>query len=132
MEIKFRAKDFKDNWVYSNSRKEENGEVFYLVNGEWVKVKKETEGVWTCFKDRKGREIYEHDIVDAVVSYDEILRLKVYWDYERGCWNLMDRHGFNYYDFYDGKTPFEYIEEFEVVGNIIDNPELMTKKDKEE
>ena len=125
MELKFRAKDLNGSWVYSKSRKEEGERLFYLTEEGWVEVDPLTECVWTCKKDENGKEIYENDVIDGLEPCGEWIRAKVYWDYERGCWNFVDRHGFNYYDFYEGQAPFEYFDEIHVVGNIIDNPELL-------
>lgn len=62
---------------------------------------------FTGLKDKRGKEIYEGDILrgGAYLSYE------VKWDYEENGWNI------NPYGINSG--------EFEVIGNIYENPELL-------
>ena len=94
---------------------------------------------YTGLKDKNGKEIYEGDIVEALIdsvwttgSNDALFgkkswELEVYWDEMRYAlmWHVLgsktcpDR----VYDFYDRK-----ITEIEVIGNIHESPELLEGK----
>lgn len=70
---------------------------------------------YTGLKDKKGREIYEGD----VVRYNDDTRVTVEWIDDRGRWSpFSDRDDF---------PPFPYAEESELIGNIHENPDLLSE-----
>ena len=122
-EIKFRGKSTETNeWLYGDLVEYPQGE-FQI----WTKIREdgghnfmvipETVGQFTGLYDKNGKDIYEGDIVkDEYESFD------IYGEvvYEHGKWiakNDDDAVYSELSDFYKG---------VEVVGNIHDNPELLT------
>lgn len=76
---------------------------------------------YTGLKDKNGKEIYEGDIVEWA-GY----KMEVFWGEDIGigygsCWRPCgDNKGYH-----ESMTGF--IDEYEVIGNIYDNPELLKK-----
>ncbi|MDE6019737.1 MAG: YopX family protein [Ruminococcus sp.] len=121
-EIKFRGKrtDNKE-WVYGSL--DLCGDTPFMTWREvdsdgdtvpwFVEVQEDTIGQFTGLKDNKGKEIYEGDIVRYSEANDEIATKQVH--------------------FIDGAfSPLTEIiwmgdAECEVIGNIFDNPNLLTK-----
>lgn len=119
--IKFRGKQFNNGkWVYG-----------YLADGnlictasdtKWdaVEVKSTTVGQFTGLTDKAGREIYEGDIVVTGSGFYGVIK-----------WS---KYGYFYiHSDGDKEDPLDYAilgymlrqYDFEVVGNIHDNPELL-------
>ena len=125
--IEFRGKviDTKDgyfpDWYYG----------YYLIDLEGDRVRDfiyncptrlevypETVGQFTGLKNKNGTEIYEGDVIKCLSYYtDTEYVLKIVYDSDTasflGCWEYKDIY-------------LHYLEDFEVIGNIHDNPELLT------
>lgn len=78
----------------------------------------------TGLKDKNGRLIYEGDIVELTDddSFEKPIKTIVRWAEENACFGLFGSHNL-YYGFssYDS-------DNFEVIGNIHENPELLEDK----
>ena len=101
-----------------------NGFVNPVLNGKNVMQ-------FTGFKDKKGDEIYEGDIVrEAIIDTQE--EKGWFWiystvEFEMGCWVLKEI-GYDYsrYDsLLDHIHLYDSTEEIEVCGNIFENPEML-------
>jgi uncharacterized phage protein (TIGR01671 family) len=124
-ELKFRAlkDDLPCYFVYGNLIR--NAEGLPRIQEDSAKFLfttclKGTEGQFTGLKDKNGKEIYEGDVLGASPSW-ECQRAEVRW--ERG--------GFVKYGLYNsGWTDTQLLDglaHFEVIGNIYENPELLTQ-----
>lgn len=149
-QIKFRGKDIETGeWLYGDLIQrmgympsvmfpyESNGKVHYSE----CAVKRETVGQLTGLLDKNGDEIYEGDIVrNKEVGGYELEYLGVVKYYEEGCCFGIDvtttsltgaelilfSPGEN--SFNDGYCTVTYTNEYEVLGNIHDNPEILKNK----
>ena len=126
-EIKFRAQDFTKKWNYGcvvagNKSavlfpKMKDGSVMMAVQ---IYVLPETIGQYTGLKDKKGKEIYEGDIISFVDGLKKV----------NGEW-IDNKHIYKVE--YSGAAfrgvlgLSESLDAVEVIGNIYDNPELLTK-----
>ena len=147
-EILFRGRSFSDGgWVFGDLEYERNkgllGKVrihTYKDDGSYDRqylVESDTVGQFTGLLDKNGKEIYEGDIVrkrdltfglkfDGVVVYNS----------EIGCFRIHSenngvtmRMGFEASDVYnDGQCTVPVKYDYEVIGNIYDNPELLSTK----
>ena len=149
-EIKFRGKGvITNNWFEGSLLTTEDGGVIYgkSVGG----VKKETIGQYTGLKDKNGKEIYEGDVLHIKqyenngyrlfgtdVSFPNCFTLDeckgkllresnalVY--FTEGCMCVGDM--FISALFGDMRYSFPLFE-FEIIGNIHDNPELIKEEEK--
>lgn len=135
-DIKFRGKRVEnDEWIYSSSIiiKEVAGvdNVFLNEGGKWLRILPKTVGQYTGLKDKDGNEIYEGDLIALYRDYDivggKIVETRAY-DLEaviftKGgfCTNESD-------DLLMGNWITEADSEYEVIGNIHDNPELLNQE----
>ena len=121
-EILFRGKTINENWFYG-----------LLVNkhGKWYinkpgspvsyEIQPETICQYTGLNDKNGKKIWEGDILEGHLDDkfpEDVTREKVIW-HENG-WKTEE----------PGCVDKEYLDEFdtenfEVVGNVFDNPELL-------
>ena len=120
MKNKFRIPMFTDKGTFTEFQYIELGELIECTlcgyNGEPEQC--------TGLKDKNGKLIYEGDIVKFYFDNDEIIGV-ISWSYD-------DPIGFyiNTTDYFKDKyiTDFDFLkEEYEVIGNIYDNEELLRK-----
>lgn len=131
----YRGQTYENKWIYGYFYKckqravSENESCFialekplgYGYNVNYFIVKDETVGQYSGVKDKNGVEMYEGDIVYGAVHWLERYKPAVV-TFRNGSFGLLwyrgDIEEFN---------PFTSLcnVEYEVVGNIYDNPELM-------
>lgn len=130
-EIKFRGMDVNGNWHFGllsesklgKSHQPEKG--FYISNSvgmPWAyNVRPETVGQYTALKDKNGVEIFDGDIVEFnIFPNGNVEKIKDYVYFSSGCFGLK----------LSTKLLVSNIathSEIEVIGNIYENPELISK-----
>jgi len=127
-EIKFRAlKDdmSNSNWVYGsliydcygNPRIQESTETDLL----FTTCFKDTEGQFTGFTDKNGKEIYEGDIFPSTSKGIKFYKLI----FENGGFVLYHNYGYwgTIARFIEASEKFNF--NLEIIGNINENPELI-------
>lgn len=126
--IIFRGKSRSaSEWLYGDleyNRKEGIARIHTYTPGDRYEGQQEvdenTVGQWTGEVDVKGKPIYEDDIVQLTVVFDnEILRCKVVFTH--GCFALsnleIEHHIMPFYD--------HLMSKYVIIGNIHDNEELL-------
>ena len=126
--IKFRGKTHGNGkWYYGSLvySDEINAAIYFQIGRglvkrmEWVYVIPETVGQFTGLTDKKGKRIFEGDILDCG---DRVVFVK--WHSYCGTWDSM----FIKYSgerCSNGITPSEWKHRAVIIGNIHDNPELL-------
>ncbi|GAB4166771.1 MAG: hypothetical protein Tsb0033_28800 [Winogradskyella sp.] len=106
-------------------------EVLSVLTGEdWVYIEPKNYKLMqlTGFKDSKGNDIYEGDILSDEVMTDEGLKMslqQVFWDDKKGCWMLDFSHKQNKSSsdmLYSQLLAYDY----KIVGNIYENSKLIS------
>ena len=114
-EIKYRLFDRDKNITQTYTLQE-------LIAKTYRRAKFEFRGRYTGLKDKNGKEIYEGDIVFAIATYD-CANTVVVWD--DGGFVLVPCKYYKNYISRCGYKDIRFLDK-EVVGNIHENPELMT------
>lgn len=114
--IKFRGKDFTGTWWYGFLSSYEGNAVIHPMKcvGVSMMVDEETVGQFTGLTDKDGKEIYEGD---CLLSDENAEVFEVVYDAPRFCFKDND-FGFRF---------LNHPENFAVIGNAHDNPELIEK-----
>ena len=88
---------------------------------ELVEVDPSTVGQYTGLKDKNGKRIFEGDIVKTDKFSEPNKQYIIKYDLQFGAFIGQDRYNV-YFVTFDGDSG-----EFEVIGNVHDNPELLEK-----
>jgi uncharacterized phage protein (TIGR01671 family) len=139
-EIKFRGKRIDNGeWIrgylyYDTENTKTQGLRAFIVStydhlyGKFddYEVDSKTIGQNTGVKNKNGVEVYEGDIISRSVLTDWKSGWKITWDDVLLAWivenNVEDELLCRFC--YDGNFCYESVGEFEVIGNIYDNPEM--------
>ena len=114
---------------------EKDGHHVHPISDTPMWVEKETVGEFTGKLDKNGKEIYESDIVRKVskISGDVMCIGHVVYDNKKCIFcihgNSVKTVDFNEFDTIDnGNCTIVHYFEFEVVGNVFDNPNLLNQE----
>ena len=124
--IKFRGKiKVTGKWMYGDITRLYEDEFMQIDISDWD-VFPETIGQFTGIVDRNGEEIYEGDIIQTYDSKGKPILHEVYYleSEARFATKLIGYENLN-----EGSLTQKWINEldFEVIGNIFDNRELLQK-----
>lgn len=128
-EILFRGKDFSGvinhSWCFGNLDTTEDDRAIIIYFDRFgnkckIFVNPDTVGQYTGLNDKNGKKIFEGDIVKRF-WFSKMCIYQIGYDNGLAC--FIGRAGMKF-------TTFDYdSEEFEVIGNIYDNPELIKENE---
>ena len=127
-ELKFRGRGVfvfdatHPDWYYGYLLKKRDGRFTIRTHDDEHEfyVDPATVGQYTGLRDAGEREIYEGDIVEGYDFNDEDGYGVITWDHEESAWCVENKS--NYDDF-----SHMYGESLNVIGNIHDNPDLLSR-----
>lgn len=138
-EIKFRAWDAKEEKMWWPDAIAADGRNIALINVFGVQTSDTQEDVlmqYTGLKDKNGKEIYEGDIIQAVYPnvleplmrkrgerYEIVYRVGAFKAFDLATKNGVIEDSF----LHDKSFGRAHLEGYEVIGNIYENKELLSK-----
>ena len=148
--IKFRGKDNDGNWVFGDlihgvAEKRDYLYILPCVQNlagipnchplDGVQVEVDTIGQYTGLKDSEGREIFEGDIL---VNKDDPFLKVIQYSPDEARFTAISNEEYSYPVERKVKFQFGISQEWiesgkkKIVGNIHDNPELLTSKEQDQ
>lgn len=128
--IKFRGKRTDNGeWIYGSLAINKNGSCQISDHSDdfrfWHSVDPETVGQYTGLDDKTGKEIYEGDIIQFT---NPKMIAEVVWAYAAFHlkWHHENTKRIRLRGLSETEPIFHNIHLFEVIGNIHDNPELLS------
>lgn len=129
-EILFRGKRYDDkNFILSDSIMQTSyGCVNLWHEGKWIEVIPRTVGQYTGLKDKNGTKIFEGDIVQTnkfFLSVGLNAKYVIEYDVKIACFiGTMQKSYVKHFTTFQNDS-----DQFEVIGNIHDSPELLNAED---
>lgn len=129
-EILFRGKRYDDkNFILSDSIMQTSyGCVNLWHEGKWIEVIPRTVGQYTGLKDKNGTKIFEGDIVQTnkfFLSVGLNAKYVIEYDVKIACFiGTMQKGYVKHFTTFQNDS-----DQFEVIGNIHDSPELLNAED---
>lgn len=105
----------------------------YITIGSWCPVNSATLGQSTGLVDKNGEEIFEGDVVSRNSGMPSVVEFGK-WIYEEDFGYKIKNIGFYLNSSYDDDEFFQAMDyedirkNFEIIGNIYENPELLMGK----
>lgn len=135
-EIKFRAwntrenkmlyrKLFEMNWYETDKNDASGCHTWGAISGGQSRFLEVMQ--YTGLKDKNGKEIYEGDILDLTQQFDDYeMYGEVMWGDEEAMWLCLKKDGD---DTEQGELSSYIDKRTQIIGNIYENPDLLTKRD---
>ena len=140
-EIKFRAKDKRaGEWYVGELHLSSKAPHIHPDLLSSIPIKPDTVGQYTGLKDKNGKEIYEGDVVEWLFFYtihssngadgdrEELLKGVIEWRQGGFVFRILENDFENAGSYSISALNTETQTDVKVIGNIHDNPELLTEK----
>lgn len=116
--IEFRATTKSGKWVYGYLSRCDGEFIIDDDDGFGVFINRKTIGEYTNRRDRNSKKIYEGDILKCKLNDGSYENYAVEWDYDSCGFVAYNKDKSNFMD-------CSIWDEFEIIGNIHENPRLL-------
>ena len=125
-EIKLRALTLENELIYFDLHDSElsgDSDVFYT---DCISCKVGSEQLFIGLKDKNKKEIYEGDVMKVTDPMEEEdNQCIVEWHDNNSCYAYQSQEGFGDFEVTSIGWAMQMEFEFEIIGNIYENPELI-------